>query len=124
MWECEKCHHQNEAADENCWSCGTTNETALDVPPDNTAGTSDTCPNCNSRKVIPNVRVLDRDGDYHDGSLSVRIDRNPNALMMKGSEVCNLKAWICGECGFTQMFAIHPEALWKAYQVSTKGSAE
>jgi hypothetical protein len=76
------------------------------------------CPKCGSHKVIP--RVLDRDGEAFDKSLSVRIDRNPQALLFKGSEVVELRAWICGLCGFAELYVTQPALLWSAFQEQTK----
>jgi hypothetical protein len=60
--------------------------------------------------------VLDRDGEYRDKSLSVRLDRNPAAWIFKGSEVVELKATVCGRCGYTELYATNPAALWSAYE--------
>jgi hypothetical protein len=46
-----------------------------------------TCPKCGARQVIPAMRVVDRGGELGDQRLSVRLDRNPEAWIFKGSEV-------------------------------------
>ena len=114
MWNCQSCQHQNEANDTHCWSCGVSKGLADERK---TTSELEACQNCGCQKVIPDVEIIDRDGDSQDANLSVRIDRNPNAILMKGSEVVKLKASICGACGYVQMFAEDPMALWNAYQI-------
>ncbi|MBT0653063.1 hypothetical protein [Geomobilimonas luticola] len=72
------------------------------------------CPKCNSQKILRNVRVIDRNGDYQDKSLSVRLERKPGALLFKGAETFDLSACICGGCGYTELFVDNPAELWRA----------
>jgi ribosomal protein S27AE len=74
------------------------------------------CPKCHSSKIMRNLRVVDRDGEYPDGSLSVRTEQNPKALLFKGREDFQLSAYICGECGYAELFAMDPEKLWMSSQ--------
>jgi hypothetical protein len=62
------------------------------------------------------VRILDRDGQYSDKSLAVRLDRNPEAWIFKGSEVVELRASVCGRCGYAELYATNPMAIWSAYE--------
>jgi hypothetical protein len=75
-----------------------------------------TCPKCGLRKVISGVWVLDRDGDMADKSLSVRLDRNPEAWIFKRSEIVELRANVCGSCGHAELYATNPAALLSAYE--------
>ncbi len=120
MWECRKCSHENEDADNQCWSCGETGLIDKLTDKDAVLKSHGTCPNCGSDKIIPSVMIVDHDGDDHDTNLTVRIDRNPNAILMKGAEVSSLRAWICGNCGYSRLFASNPNALWAAYEVSQR----
>jgi hypothetical protein len=70
------------------------------------------------------VRVLDRDGDSPTKELSVRLDRNPSAWIFKGSEVVELTAKVCGRCGYTELYAADPAALWCAYQEQTPAESD
>lgn len=79
------------------------------------------CPKCNSGKVIHNVRVIDRNGEYQDMSLSVRVERKPDALLFKGAKDFELKAHICVECGYAELYAAAPDRLWQAY-ISSEGN--
>ena len=79
-----------------------------------------TCARCGSGKIIPRARVIDR-GHYNSaaaGSLRVSVERNPTALFFTGEERVETSARICGECGFTELFADEPAALYEAYLAS------
>lgn len=80
------------------------------------------CPKCGSGRVMHDVRVIDRNGEYQDMSLSVRVERNPHALLFKGAKDFELKAHICGECGYAELYAADPEEIWQAY-VSSRGDS-
>ena len=77
-----------------------------------------TCPKCNSEKIMHNVRVIDRNGDCQDKNLSVRLEREPKALLFKGAETFGLSACICGECGYTELFADNPAEIWRSGEKS------
>lgn len=79
------------------------------------------CPKCSSCRVIPNARIIDRNGEYQDMSLSVRIETKPGALLFKGAKEFELKAHICGECGYAELYAAEPGKLWDAH-LSSQGN--
>lgn len=77
----------------------------------------DKCPKCGSGRIMHNVRVIDRNGEYADDTLSVRIERKPEALIFKKAETMELHAHICGDCGYAELYAADPNGLWEAYNV-------
>lgn len=73
------------------------------------------CSKCRSVKVIPLAGVIDQ-GQHSDGSLKARVGyTNPDAWVFKGPVYAKLKANICGECGYTELIAEDPAALYEAY---------
>ena len=73
-----------------------------------------TCTRCGSDEVIPRVRVVERgDGTRYD--LQVEVQRRPNAVLFKRPERSSLSALVCGACGFTELYAEAPRALYAAY---------
>jgi ribosomal protein S27AE len=73
------------------------------------------CSKCGSAKVIPLVGMIDQ-GQGSDGTLMARVGyTNPEAWVFKGSVYAKLKANICGECGYTELVAENPGALYEAY---------
>jgi hypothetical protein len=39
------------------------------------------------------------------------VAQNPDALFFRGEVKTSLKAWVCGVCGYTELYAKHPAAL-------------
>lgn len=72
------------------------------------------CGKCGSKKIIPLAHVLDQ-GEYSDGTLKAAVFTNPDAWVFKGRVYAKLKANICGECGYTELIAEDPSALYDAY---------
>ena len=73
------------------------------------------CSKCGSSKIIPLADMVDQ-GQYSDGTLKARVGyTNPEAWVFKGAVYAKLKANICGECGYTELVAEEPAALYDAY---------
>ena len=69
------------------------------------------CPKCQSTDVIEDVRVVDY-GDHHAvRDLRVTVFRKPAALVFKGTVYSDVKARVCGSCGYLELFAVDPAAL-------------
>jgi hypothetical protein len=66
--------------------------------------------------VIPNVYVLDLGHGNRPHNLKVVVDENPDAWLFKGEVQSSLKAWVCGACGYTELYAQDPAALLAAYR--------
>jgi hypothetical protein len=76
---------------------------------------ADACTRCGSSKVIPRARVIERAADQ---ALRVAVARKPAALVFKGEEKIDAYARVCGECGFVELFAEDPHALYEAYLIA------
>ena len=73
------------------------------------------CSKCQSNKIISNVHIRDY-GDYmSNNQLSVEIYEKPDAMIFKGTHEGALTAWICGECGYTELYVENPQALYSTY---------
>lgn len=74
------------------------------------------CPKCQSTKIIPSVRIIDR-GDYnikHNLTVHVYDDSQLFRYTIHGE----LKAWICGGCGYVETYVDNPGELYTAHQQS------
>ena len=73
------------------------------------------CSRCGSDEIMPGVRVVERaeDGLRHD--LQLEVVRRPNALLFKRPERVNLSARVCSACGYTELYADAPGALYRAF---------
>jgi predicted nucleic-acid-binding Zn-ribbon protein len=76
----------------------------------------DNCSKCGSAEVIPDVFVLDRGDQNTQTDLAIAVRTNPDAWLFKGDVRSNLKARVCGSCGFTEFYATDPKALLAAYR--------
>ena len=66
----------------------------------------DRCAKCGSSDVIPNVKVVGGHGD--GGDLRAVVAEHPEAWLFKGEVKPSFKAWVCGACGFTELYAQDP----------------
>lgn len=68
-----------------------------------------TCPNCRSERIIPNTDAVET------GNLAIRIYEQPG-VSLRGARHYPLKAWVCAECGYTQLYVNQPGELAASYQ--------
>lgn len=79
------------------------------------------CFKCQSTKIIPQVRIIDK-GDYNiHHNLTVQLCENPDAMLFRYMHYGVLKAWICGGCGYVETYVENPGELYSAYQQSIRG---
>ena len=77
------------------------------------------CQKCESKRIIPNLRILDRqDRGSVSQNLEVAIFEKPRAWIFKRTKRSTLRASICGDCGFAELFATDPRGLLSAYKKS------
>ena len=80
------------------------------------------CPKCESREIIPSAEIRDYDASsYRELNVFVQLNRPPGASIYKGYETSKLRAWVCGECGYTELYAPNFKELLSAYK-QTQGS--
>lgn len=74
-----------------------------------------TCLRCGSDSIIPDVRPVDRDNNDTSKAQQLALARTPDALVFKGTEFVKMTARVCADCGFVELTADDPEALWQAH---------
>lgn len=64
--------------------------------------------------MIPRAMVVD---SYEGGKrhIQVRVDADPAAMVFKKSVHSPVHAWICGQCGYIELYADDPAELYKAF---------
>ena len=72
-----------------------------------------TCPKCESTDVIPNLKVVDQGGAFITGLKAV-VEAAPHALLFKGRTSAELRTWVCGKCGYSELYARNPGRLLTA----------
>jgi len=73
------------------------------------------CPKCGSNEVIPQVRIIDS-STTGQTDLKVEIQADPNARIFKEPHQDELAAWICGDCGYTELYVMNPKYLLSAHK--------
>lgn len=76
---------------------------------------SEMCPKCKSTQVIKRARIADRGHGNATTDLCVELYENPDAMIFKGTRRVPLRAWVCGSCGYTELYVDNPEDLWDFY---------
>ncbi len=78
------------------------------------------CPKCGSNKIMADVTVMDvgNSGPY---PLRVEIEEPEPAersfLWTPRSATGNIRAWICCQCGFTELYTNNLEELYNIYKL-------
>lgn len=79
------------------------------------------CSRCGSNRIIPEVMIEDRGMSDVPWELAVRVDEKPHAVLFKGRHSESLRAWICGGCGYTELYVSNTEELYIAYSKAVGG---
>ena len=66
---------------------------------------------------MTNAKRYDQ-GEHSDGTLSAAFAQNPSAWHFKGRVISDLRAIICGDCGYTELYVQHPAMIYDAFQPS------
>ena len=74
------------------------------------------CLKCGSNKLMSNVRIVDHGMMNSKQDLSIELDMNPDAFVLKKPLKGTLLARICGQCGHVDLSVGNPEELWEQYQ--------
>ena len=85
------------------------------------------CPKCQVKEVIPAVQVLNplrynayaQQHDVQPANLTVRMEGPAERGLLKTTrpeKSTELRAWICGACGYSELYAVNPIELLLAYK--------
>jgi len=73
------------------------------------------CPKCGSKEIIDNTEVRDYDASsYRPLSVHVQLVKPASSFIKKTHESSELRAWVCGECGYTELYATNYKELLQA----------
>lgn len=73
-----------------------------------------TCPKCNFKEIIRDVKAIDRGDSNVESELSVATYKHPEALIFKGQRISALSAYVCARCGYVEFYADDVETLKEA----------
>ncbi|WP_412062544.1 hypothetical protein [Rubrivirga sp. IMCC45206] len=71
------------------------------------------CSRCGSDEMIPDA-FLYAEG-YGGPKMSIGVNKNPKARVLKGPVRTPLRFKVCGDCGLVETEAEDPHALWEAH---------
>ncbi len=144
MWKCVKCNEQLEDTFNVCWCCGTSKDgvedpeftreegwdqpVAVDVREADAKPTSalppplvvSTCPKCGENRFVGRLDVMDRDGEWGTKSLTALLHRKPQNMVLRQTLQIAIEASICGSCGYTELYAKDPAAVWDGYELADR----
>ena len=73
------------------------------------------CPKCGSNEIIPDAEVRDYDAQsYRPLGVYVSLRNPQSGFFKKTSESGELRACICGQCGYTELYATNYQAMLQA----------
>lgn len=72
------------------------------------------CVKCGSAVLIDHARIIDRGDGNWEHDLSVKVYKNPFALLFRGGVSGPLEAIVCGACGYTELYVQNPRELVEA----------
>ena len=74
------------------------------------------CAKCGSPKIVPSAFLPD---STTGSELKAVVLSAPDAVLFRGRVFAGLNARVCGECGFTEIFASNARELWEAHLKAT-----
>lgn len=67
------------------------------------------CPKCQSEKVVRDVLKTNAHSALLVGQEGLTVDN------VKGLNAKTMEAYICCDCGFTELYVINPASLWRKH---------
>ena len=77
------------------------------------------CSKCGSARIVPDAYTYESAGG---GTLGACVASDPTAIIFKGTKSGYLKARICGDCGFTELYADNAKELYEAHLLSLQSA--
>lgn len=69
------------------------------------------CPKCGSTEIIADAKAIDRGHSDFQRELTVATFGKPDALVFKEKHKTTISAWVCGQCGYLELYADSPSTL-------------
>jgi predicted nucleic-acid-binding Zn-ribbon protein len=74
------------------------------------------CPKCGSSEIMSNVKVLDA-GHLNSQRPLHAVVQEPQGGTMADGRSGHIQAYICSQCGFTELYTDNLENLYKFYKI-------
>ena len=69
------------------------------------------CPKCGSTEIFSNAKAIDRGENNAQWEFTVATFGKPEALIFKDKHTSTVSAWVCGQCGYIELYADSPSDL-------------
>ena len=69
------------------------------------------CPKCGSTEILADAKAIDRGHSDLQREFSVATFGKPDALIFKEQHKSTISAWVCGQCGYLELYADSPSSL-------------
>jgi predicted nucleic-acid-binding Zn-ribbon protein len=79
---------------------------------------SGTCPKCGSNEILESVSMTTLGEGTPAGTIAFRLEETFGFL--KKSTRVEARAWICGACGFAELYAAEPGKLLERWQAGDR----
>jgi predicted nucleic-acid-binding Zn-ribbon protein len=66
------------------------------------------CPKCGSREIIADAKAIDRGDGNVQKEFTVATFGKPEAIIFKEQHTTTVSAWVCGQCGYVELYADSP----------------
>jgi predicted nucleic-acid-binding Zn-ribbon protein len=76
------------------------------------------CPNCECTEIIMDVKIVDRGDDDRHHELCLVVEGDPTAWIFKDNSYGVMRACICAECGFTEIYTTNVRELYEKTRLS------
>ena len=73
------------------------------------------CPKCSSTEIIADAKAVDRGHFDSQREFIVATFWKPDALIFKEKHTSIISAWVCGQCGYVELYADSASSLSGAY---------
>lgn len=71
------------------------------------------CPKCGCKEIMSDVKIVDHGHGSSEQDLTAAVYANPYALVFRGAVSSKLNAYVCSECGYTELYVAKPKSLLK-----------
>ena len=75
---------------------------------------NNTCAKCGSNKIMNNLKITDFGHMNEKKNLSIHVQTTDRMFFNK-SVKSEIRAKVCGNCGFVELAVNNPQELWAAY---------
>ena len=82
------------------------------------------CPKCGCKEIMSDVKIVDHGHGNSEQDFTAAAYANPHALIFRGAVSSRINAYVCSECGYTELYVAKPKSLLKVIEEKQKKKAK